>query len=68
VAATDIEPLRSHLPPCTRWWTLGDQEALSELLRRSYREFQLAREESHAHTDAEMCRRTSMLLARYFDP
>jgi hypothetical protein len=30
-------------------------------------ELQLAREESHAHTDAEMCRRTSELLARYFD-
>ena len=67
VAATDIEPLRSHLPPRTRWWTLGDQDALGELLRLSYREFQLAREECHAHTDMEMCRRTSELLARYFE-
>jgi glycosyltransferase involved in cell wall biosynthesis len=68
VAATSIEPLRSHLPRRTRWWPLGDREALGELLRRSYREFELARQEWHAHTDAEMCRMTSELLARYFDP
>lgn len=65
LAATDIEPLRSHLPSATRWFAVGDWRALRDLLVNRYREFSSELQESHRYTDALMCRLVSEGLERH---
>lgn len=50
VAASEIQPLRSHLPPGTRWFTLGDVSELAYLLKDEYRVYRDTMAITHRHT------------------
>jgi glycosyltransferase involved in cell wall biosynthesis len=68
VAATSIEPLRSHLPASTLWFAPGDWRGLRELLRRCHREFSADREERRRYASSLTCRLVSESLKRHFSP
>lgn len=50
VAATEIQPLLSNLPPDTRWFQLGDAVELRYLLKSEYRRFVAEEARSRRYT------------------
>jgi glycosyltransferase involved in cell wall biosynthesis len=68
VAATRIEPLLSHLPAGTLWFTLGDWRGLGALLEQCYREFSADREERERYASSLTCQLVSENLERHFSP
>jgi glycosyltransferase involved in cell wall biosynthesis len=60
IAATDIEPLRSHLPEGTLWFRRGDWGALAQLLALEYRAYR----EEDARIRMYTWRRTAELVGR----
>lgn len=50
IAATEIQPLISHLPASTRWFTLGDVDELRYLMRHEKRHHASQLTRAHRHT------------------
>jgi glycosyltransferase involved in cell wall biosynthesis len=56
VAATEIQPLLSHLPDGTQWFTPGDPDELRFVLRQTYRRWQATERRVHRYTTMNTAR------------
>lgn len=64
VIATRIEPLLSHLPADTRWFEVGDGDALTGLLREEYARFTTHLQRCQRYNAAAMTQTVERLLTR----
>jgi glycosyltransferase involved in cell wall biosynthesis len=64
VIATNIEPLRSHLPQDTRWFEAGDVEGLASLLRAEYGRFAAHLSRCQRYSATSMTASVELLISR----
>jgi glycosyltransferase involved in cell wall biosynthesis len=65
IAATNIQPLTTHLSADTEWFTPGDVKELSRLLSKQYRLFLAAESHSRLYTWDNTAALTARAIARH---
>ncbi|MCP9488908.1 MAG: hypothetical protein MSC31_03430 [Solirubrobacteraceae bacterium MAG38_C4-C5] len=68
VAASRIQPLLSHLPSDTAWFSVGDVDGLTEILRTHHAEYLEAMAKMHAYTWSRTAEAVGASISKRFTP